>query len=259
MCLLIVKPANAFIPLEVLKGGASANRDGAGIAIALKGKIEIHKSPTWGAAEIQDILATFPNAPAIVHFRLATHGAVDVDNAHPFALSRNVAAAHNGVISQSEMPKGSAPLPNESDTRHFLRSYVAPLTGKTFPSAAHLQAIGKRVGSWNKLAFLDNGGRLAIANESSGEWENGIWLSNGSWKGRSKPKADVSYGAELEWHKAECSICGQGFAPFAPFAIDVFGDPHCEACGMEAEDIAEPMRYGYASSLKSRGWILEEI
>ncbi|MFE3278408.1 class II glutamine amidotransferase [Nocardia sp. NPDC059239] len=58
----------------------------------------------------------YPDRPALFHGRYATHGAVSIDNCHPFRLGRDrrTVLAHNGVLPRRVRP---APYDPRSDTR----------------------------------------------------------------------------------------------------------------------------------------------
>lgn len=207
MCLLIFKPEGVTVPQSDLIHGARANRDGAGIAYYNGRKVVIEKSPKWGETEVSKALAKIGNAPAIIHFRLATHGKVDASNAHPFELPHGFAAAHNGVI------HGVDCLPNESDTRAFLRSCVAPFIAPRDkaidPALASLW--GDEIGKGNKLAIMSPTGHVTLVNEDAGTWEDGVWYSNTYF--RPSPVA--------EWRKGWRSKRQRSTASIAPMTSDV--------------------------------------
>lgn len=177
MCLLIFKPEGKSIPYEYLAEADISNPHGCGIAHADGKRIRIDKHPKWGCDEIAECLAKIGDAPAIVHFRFATHGSQNPENTHPFPLPKNVAAAHNGVIS------GVKCLTDESDSRAFLRENVSPVLtkGGDIFTPDFIAKIGKQIGGGNKIAFLDGKGKYGIANESSGHWKDGVWYSNTSY------------------------------------------------------------------------------
>jgi hypothetical protein len=207
MCLLIVKPAGINVPESELFQAAQTNPHGAGVAWHDGKQNRILKNANWQADDVCDQLANLRDYPAIIHFRYATHGSISDSNAHPFQLPLGWVAAHNGVISGLEC------LPDESDTRAFLRQTVAPIIESGEHIIKHIGRIEDLVGDYNKLAFLAPNGELTIANEDSGEWEGGVWYSN--FNHRRSPERDTYKGSSFDWldirdaKKLNCDYCAK--------------------------------------------------
>jgi hypothetical protein len=173
MCLLIVKPAGVSIPKQELIHASFANPHGAGIAWSDGKKTRIAKNAKWDGYDIVQALEPLHDKPALIHFRYATHGSQNDANAHPFSLPAGYVAAHNGIIHGIKCGE------DESDTRAFLRQYVAPtlqLWGK-FPKGS-IENLATLHGPGNKIAFLAPSGDYSITNEGAGFWDNGAWFSN---------------------------------------------------------------------------------
>jgi len=184
LCLAIAKKPGGVITKEWLKNGQSSNSDGSGFAFVNKdGNIIIRKFlngfrkfyKNLRAAEAEN-----PESPFLIHFRLATHGARDKNNCHPFFLSSDgvsAAAVHNGVINVP-IPKGS----NDSDTAFFLREIVTPNMKEILFTPFIKEAFERRL-SYNKVVFLTNNKEIIFLNEKSGHWddENLVWYSNSSY------------------------------------------------------------------------------
>jgi predicted glutamine amidotransferase len=156
-----------------------SNIHGAGIAWTEHGKLYVEKGfmdwPTfkefWEARDWSDV-------PAIVHFRIATHGKIDEDNTHPFwVFPGKLAFAHNGIMSFTKE------FETISDTQVFNR-YILKQLPRNFLSNSGIRVMMEDyIGTYNKLVFLDNEGSLDIFNESCGEWlEDGCWFSNTHWQ-----------------------------------------------------------------------------
>jgi len=211
MCLLIFKPEGIAIPHDYLVNADISNPHGCGIAYPDGRKTLTLKGAKWTADDIGKALASIGTAPAIIHFRYATHGSLTDANTHPFLLPRGVAAAHNGVIN------GVTCRDDESDTRAYLRQHVAPVVGKgrDITDPLFLSTVGAQVGSHNKLVFLDGKGRHGIANESSGHWHGGSWYSNSTYQERNfawgydEPEEETAHWHAREVAELSCVYCGE--------------------------------------------------
>lgn len=238
MCLLIYKPSNVSVPSANLLHAARVNPDGAGIAYYRKRKVHVVKSPRWSGNDVVRELERIADAPAIIHFRMATHGSVSRDNAHPFSLPHGHAAAHNGVI------PGMTCRPDESDTRAFLRDFVAPYLDKSGDvSPSLLSRWGKEVGCSNKLAIMAPTGKVHLINESSGTWIDGAWYSNTyslpfsaspSAKGGSESRGwwnQEDGPTFMQWHDApHCAYCLSWVNAVNGFGTMDDGSLICESC-----------------------------
>jgi hypothetical protein len=218
MCLLIFKPQGITIPSSYLEAADIANPHGCGIAYP-DGKItRTMKGAKWGADDIQRALASIGKAPAIIHFRYATHGSINNDNTHPFLLPNGIAAAHNGIISSVECGF------DESDTRAYLRQYVAPAIqkGQDITSKSFLDTVGEQIGRGSKFVFMDGRGRYGIANEEAGHWHKGAWYSNTTYQERNYTWVleDTVEDSTAHWHECDvaelaCMDCGEHVASMA--------------------------------------------
>lgn len=193
MCMMIVKPAGKSVPEDHILNSWSHNEDGAGFACARNGKITLEK----GFRSVGKFLEAYhqtvtDDVPAILHFRFATHGRVDTQNCHPFAVTNDVVMAHNGIIPNIKTEAG------ESDTAAFVRTVVRPDLQMS-PSIIHQQAwhekLCKMIGN-SKLGFLTSDGRTLVDGENLGVWNDGIWYSN---SGYSYDANDYAYAHNDGW------------------------------------------------------------
>lgn len=96
MCVLIIKRAGIELPSDkILKMCHDANSDGCGFSTSTtlfkSLDFESFKRNLKKYVKIED--------DCIIHFRLATHGSVKVENCHPFLDKENgVVFAHNGIL-----------------------------------------------------------------------------------------------------------------------------------------------------------------
>lgn len=199
MCLMIVKPEGKDVSDEHLENGFENNPDGGGYCWVDGGKVYYRK----GIFDFNEFKTSYRQdvgeRPAIIHFRMATHGGVNHENCHPFDIGNGAMMAHNGVI-QIATKQG------ESDTRAFLRERLAPVlvpNPDAIQDASWIEQIDAAIGG-SKLGFLYPNGRHYIIGEKRGEWENGVWFSNSGHKySHSACYAAYGYGAgnrHGSWH-----------------------------------------------------------
>ena len=191
MCLAIYKPRKAAIPEEYLREGFASNPHGAGFAVASGGRIEVHKGYMDFAGFMED-WQKHQRKQALVHFRLATHGARDETMTHPFWVSRDIAMIHNGIV-RIETKGGN------SDTAQYVEDVLAPLArsdGRFF-LRPHIRTMGEAAISGSKFCFLKADGTWGIWNESDGHWKDGVWYSNHGYL------RSFGFARQKHWYYAE--------------------------------------------------------
>lgn len=183
MCIIVAKQPGAIVDLETMKNCWDANPHGAGLCTALDGTVSIIKGlMSW--EEFKEIYGDpefWRELPLIAHFRIATHGAVDEDNTHPFeVIPRKLAFAHNGVLSGMQVKH----RPELSDTQVFNRYVLKQLPHNFLRNDAIRALLDQACGSYNKLAFLEGDGTITIVNEKAGTRRaDGVWFSNHDYTG----------------------------------------------------------------------------
>lgn len=199
MCLITTAPKKSLIDPDMLEEAFDNNSDGFGIVYAQENRLFVCKRlsnfPTF-----KKLLEVVPDdVPLAIHFRFATHGAVDVDNVHPFVVLNSadgdacdLAMMHNGVISNMGAYNtghwsGGKWVRNEdkrSDTAIYLEDHLRPII-KDNPSIIeneHFRKMIKRdIGGGNKLLFIRGDGQIFYVNKEAGH-ENkeypDVWFSN---------------------------------------------------------------------------------
>lgn len=175
MCLIIVQPAGHTLPRARLVEIFSRNDDGFGIMRAVNGVLH-----TWRTVgDVNEMLALYyahaAGRACVLHWRMATHGNVDVHNAHPFTLTRDVAFVHNGVLEIGTPTRGM------SDTWHMAQHVLAPMARDNadalFTSDVQ-HVLEGMIGTSNKLVFAHADGRVAVVNRAAGVEYQGCWYSN---------------------------------------------------------------------------------
>lgn len=177
MCLLIASPKKVT-NIEWLSNGFDNNSHGAGFVYAHQNKLHVKK----GFFTFDKFLKAYkemPDAPCLIHFRLATGGKLNAENCHPFNVTDKLAFAHNGVFFNI------ASCDKYSDTYHFNELLIKPIFAKNpaaiFTTAAKV-LIEEFIGRGNKLAFINHKGQITLMHEHAGEIEDDTWFSNGSYK-----------------------------------------------------------------------------
>lgn len=178
MCIAILN-AKGTLPKQILKNCEENNPDGMGFMYAANGKINIHKQMGGFKSFYKKYVAArnqHPDKKFVLHFRIATHGKVDLENCHPFSVNRNLAFVHNGMISID-----TKATPHLSDTNVFNRIVLKEMPENFHKNMAVQHLIEEYIGH-SKLVFLDKHGDASIYNEHLGIWDDGNWFSNDTYE-----------------------------------------------------------------------------
>jgi hypothetical protein len=153
-----------------------------------------------------ELRAQYPEAYALWHCRIATHGVKNEGNCHPFAVGGDTQTylAHNGMLS---LPM--ADDDHRSDTRYFAEEVLPSMGGVSALDDPALFHILEKWSTGSKIVVLtvDPAAKfnLYILNEKAGEWDTeGVWWSNtyhrptktyydNDWRGSSWRKDDAFY------------------------------------------------------------------
>jgi len=178
MCIAIYKPEQKIISKTTLQECYSSNPDGAGFMYAEDKQLQIQKG-FFSFDSFYDAYKQHQDKKVVIHFRIKTHGEINETNCHPFAVNSSLAFVHNGIINGLDGDK------KLSDTIHFNEQILQPLVNKWGNLALFqdpmINLIEGRIG-YSKLIFLDRHGNHKIMNESKGQWDDGVWYSNNSYK-----------------------------------------------------------------------------
>jgi len=113
MCVIVHKPNNVSLPIESLEKCFITNNDLCGYMVNIGYGILIQR----GLKNIDDLIKQWEsdtkhlkNNETVFHFRIATHGDINVSNSHPFPVTNdirllesstvisNIGLAHNGIL-----------------------------------------------------------------------------------------------------------------------------------------------------------------
>jgi len=121
MCILIHHPSNVSFSDELLNDFYDHNSDGFGAMYAEGGKLVVVKT----LGKPQEINALYKDAlkgrECIIHYRMKTHGDIDMENCHPYKVTDDIWMAHNGILSM-----GNPIDKTKSDTWHFIKFILRP-------------------------------------------------------------------------------------------------------------------------------------
>ncbi len=183
MCIAIVNPAKAkALTDDRIRTCFRNNDDGMGLMYAHNGEIFVSKYLN----DVDAFIKRYRDArklgiDVILHFRIATHGAADLSNCHPFLLNQQgLGFCHNGMLSDY----GSNIT---SDSRDFGELVLKRLDGAGegwLYRDTMLNQLEEIIGPFNKIVLLDKAGHWAILNVHMGEWDKKSWYSNDTYKDR---------------------------------------------------------------------------
>ncbi len=184
MCLLITGPSNSIRNALLSTPGLlddiyGSNRDGVGAMYTTSKRVlKLPKLLPKTLAECMAFIAQLPNdeRQLALHFRMKTHGNLDLENCHPYPVIEGQSALmHNGILQQ-----GNKKDITKSDTWHYIADVVRPMLAeapKMFMNKAWMSLIEDDIGN-NRFAIMDNEGNLAVANKHQGITHQDMWFSN---------------------------------------------------------------------------------
>jgi hypothetical protein len=184
MCIAILNSPNVTFPKSLIQNCWDNNRDGGGMIWTTDGINQLNifkevKNFQTFYNKYVEIRKQSPLSNIVLHFRISTSGGVNETNTHPFAVNKDLAFVHNGII--SELNGINA---NKSDTNLFNEQYLRKLPSDFIYNDAILLLIKKFIGS-SKLLFLNNLNEYTIVNENLGVRDtefDGCWFSNSTYK-----------------------------------------------------------------------------
>jgi len=195
MCIAIYHSADCVLSESEIRTSWSNNPDGGGFSYFDQNgdvRVEKHmKLKPFTAAYYDAIDKHASRSPFSVHFRIATHGGVNIENCHPFMPNDGTSIIHNGIIPVLFNDKDK-----RSDTRVFVDEYLPRLGTSWFDDEYMFDMVSEYIGG-SKLVVLSNLGKkdAYIVNESRGHWssDNNYWYSNLSYKSQASSCSTNSF------------------------------------------------------------------
>ena len=177
MCLLVEQKQDTQFDDAFLRDVYSKNRDGIGIMYAEGGKVVVKKLLPKTAQDFVEFYRQYADGrDCIWHARMQTHGDIDLENCHPYMVTKNIWMAHNGILSS-----GNDNDKTKSDTWHFIRHVIEPAVSYNpalLLDPTYQAFLGDLIGNGNKFGFMTHDGTSVIINRSAGVTFQGAWLSN---------------------------------------------------------------------------------
>jgi hypothetical protein len=120
------------------------------------------------------MVAALPNDGRMVacHWRMRTHGNIDLDNCHPYPVNTTTALMHNGILHT-----GNKADTTKSDTHHFIKDYLTGVGDNALHDPGMLKMLGDFI-EGNRFAIMSADGRLSVVNKDQGVESHGLWFSN---------------------------------------------------------------------------------
>jgi len=176
MCILIHHTEKTKFSQDLLEDFYSFNPDGFGLMYGDGKKIHVTKSLGTVEETIKLYEDLAKGRDCIIHYRMKTHGKIDMINCHPYEITENLWVAHNGILSAS-----NPIFLDMSDTWHLIEYILKPIALRDeniFFDEDFQDYLACLIGSSNKLAFCHADGRTAVINRKSGVDYKNAWLSN---------------------------------------------------------------------------------
>lgn len=196
MCIAIVKPVGTDISRDILENCAENNPDGCGFAYINvdnqgKRRLKTRKAMDFDSfyEKYEKAIEQNPESPFLIHFRIKTHGKIDLANCHPFQVDAEHVFIHNGTIS------GLKKEDDMSDTRVFNRDMLRILP-KDWNKNSGIKSLIEEFIGYSKLAVLNLDGEVNIYNEQKGYWIGEVWYSNKSYEKKVPVKSTYNYGKQ---------------------------------------------------------------
>jgi predicted glutamine amidotransferase len=235
MCLLCFIPPNKTPKEEHLLNACKNNPDGFGFAFLTNKGFIVERSMTYPEliAKFYRIRKKNPDAPALFHARLATHGTKNLDNCHPFYVAgkNDILLAHNGIL-----PVTIAAGDTRSDTKVFAEDYMKHLGIKQLDDPIGLDII-ENYCAGSKIVVLNRNKALQyswyIINEYAGttDKDDKCWYSNSGYQPAPKAKYD--------WKKYNNKVwaVGKNGYPHLTQVEDETSDDKCLCHGVDAWEL----------------------
>lgn len=160
MCVIVTAVPGAMPEPEDILAMSEANPDGGGVSW-WDGEFK-NVDPLKVVGFIYSHWLQLRDVPCLIHFRLATHGAVEPRNCHPFRTDRGY-IAHDGIAHDYQVGSYA------SDSRNMVAAWIrSGYNNSMFDGQGHVVLITPH----GCLKWLDG---------EPIEYSHGVWVSNMFW------------------------------------------------------------------------------
>lgn len=112
MCVILHRLQGNKVSKEEIVAAMDFNPDGYGI-MYVEGNKVVHHKGFISEKELLEKIDSLGDKEFVLHFRIKTHGKIDVNNCHPFHVGNGAYMMHNGQLFIK------TPNKNKSDTYHY--------------------------------------------------------------------------------------------------------------------------------------------
>ena len=223
MCLITYATAAKTIQLlnneQFFNSVLTNNGDGVGVMYASSKRLTISRFLTSTPSQtLRDLLAAMPKDMATmvgIHWRMRTHGEINLSQCHPYTVTPTIALMHNGILSQ-----GNATDDTKSDTWHYINSVIRPALladAELYNSQLFTEFLGKDIGANNRFLIMRADGKTHLINKSTGIENDGVWFSNTyAWE----PSTVIPDYRQAAFNRSYIDYFGD-YAP-TPIGLDAF-------------------------------------
>ena len=150
------------------------NSDGLGVMFSNGNELVTTKLLPKDANEARAMINALPDddRELAVHWRMKTHGHIDLTNCHPYNIDDRTALMHNGILHT-----GNKANPALSDTLHFINDYLLNVPADVLHKPGFIEMLGDFIKN-NRFAIMSADGRLSVVNKDQGISCDGVWYSN---------------------------------------------------------------------------------
>lgn len=222
MCIILACKPGHRPSDDVISTCWDNNPDGAGVAWAQGGRVEIAKG-LMSLSELRAALRYVPDAsPLVVHMRIGTSGGYGAEVTHPYPVTSDLGAlhaldiecgcaiAHNGVL-----PYPTDDAAGVSDTVYYVGHVVSKIArsravrrhgGLAVSRSAYTRLAKTSRGS--RLCILDGAGNMRLIGDGWQGVARGVEASNSSWRASRWVGLRSWYGCSLYGDEDDGSFFG---------------------------------------------------
>lgn len=242
MCIAIYQAPGYRLTEDELANSWQNNSDGAGISF-FDSNLEIVVEKTMNRSEFVDLYNKAVKqhgryTEMAIHFRIATHGGVNITNCHPFYTpDRSMSIIHNGIIPVLFDSKKDP----RSDTRVFVEEVIPNMPTGWIDDEQMFNMVEHYIGNSKLVVLSERTDNSAyILNEDMGHWSDDakIWFSNRSYCAAPKQSIVVHKGGGWQTPSlmsqtalSRCMMCTED----AVFDDVCYECETCQMCGYIAD------------------------